>query len=55
MDPLLLGRRETAGALSVADPAAPASDLSNGGWRRRHADLADATAIDLGYRLVVAE
>ena len=54
-DPLLLEHSKTAGALSVADPAALMSDLSNGEWHRRHADLADATASDLEYRLVAAE
>jgi SAM-dependent methyltransferase len=54
--------RANCSGLALADPAviargvaALASDLSNGGWHRRHADLADATTIDLGYRLLVAE
>ena len=28
---------------------------SSGEWQRRHADLAELSAIDLGYRLVVAD
>jgi hypothetical protein len=35
--------------------AALEADLSSGEWQRRHADLAELPAIDLGYRLVVAD
>jgi SAM-dependent methyltransferase len=31
-----------------------ADDLRTGAWRRRHADLLDRDALDVGYRLVVA-
>jgi SAM-dependent methyltransferase len=31
-----------------------AADLESGAWKRRHAHLLDADALDLGYRLVVA-
>ena len=54
--------RANCSGLALAEPAVVArgvtalvSDLSSGEWHRRHADLADAPAIDLGYRLVVAE
>lgn len=54
--------RANCSGLALADPAAVArgvaaleADLSSGEWERRHADLADLEAIDLGYRLVVAD
>jgi SAM-dependent methyltransferase len=54
--------RANCSGLALADPAVVArgvaaleSDLSNGEWHRRHADLAEVPAIDLGYRLVVAD
>ena len=31
------------------------TDLASGAWGRRHADLETVPAIDLGYRLVVAD
>ncbi|BBY66919.1 class I SAM-dependent methyltransferase [Mycolicibacterium helvum] len=31
------------------------SDLADGSWQRRHADLARTTHLDLGYRLIVAD
>ena len=54
--------RANCSGLALADPAVVARgvaalevDLSSGAWRRRHADLAELEAIDLGYRLVVAD
>jgi len=54
--------RANCSELALADPAvvargvaALAADLSSGAWGRRHADLAELKAIDLGYRLVVAD
>jgi SAM-dependent methyltransferase len=54
--------RANCSGLALAEPAVVArgvaaleADLSSGAWQRRHADLADLPAIDLGYRLVVAE
>ena len=32
-----------------------AEDLKSGVWHERHSDLLELDAIDLGYRLVVAE
>jgi len=32
-----------------------AADLADGTWRRRHADLLNLDALDLGYRLIVAD
>jgi SAM-dependent methyltransferase len=53
--------RANCSGLALADPAVVArgvaaleADLSSGAWQRRHADLAELPAIDLGYRLVVA-
>ena len=52
--------RANCSGLALADPAVVArgvaaleADLSSGEWHRRHADLAELPAIDLGYRLVV--
>jgi len=54
--------RANCSGLALADPAVVArgvaaleADLSSGAWQQRHADLADLSAIDLGYRLVVAD
>ena len=54
--------RANCSGLALADPAVVArgvaaleADLSSGAWQERHADLADLPAIDLGYRLVVAD
>ena len=54
--------RSNCSGLALADPAVVArgvaaleADLNSGEWQRRHADLAERTAIDLGYRLVVAD
>ena len=54
--------RANCSGLALADPAVVArgvaaleADLASGEWHRRHADLADLAAIDLGYRLVVAD
>ncbi len=54
--------RANCSGLALADPrvvargaAALESDLASGEWQRRHADLAELSAIDLGYRLVVAD
>jgi SAM-dependent methyltransferase len=54
--------RANCSGLALADPAVIArgeaaleADLASGAWQRRHADLADLPAIDLGYRLVVAD
>jgi SAM-dependent methyltransferase len=54
--------RANCSGLALADPAVVArgvaaleADLASGAWQRRHADLADVPAIDLGYRLVVAD
>ena len=54
--------RANCSGLALADPAVVArgvaaleADLSRGAWHRRHADLAELEAIDLGYRLVVAD
>ncbi len=53
--------RANCSGLALADPAVVArgvaaldADLASGEWHRRHADLAELPAIDLGYRLVVA-
>ena len=54
--------RANCSGLALADPAVVArgvagleADLVSGAWQRRHADLAELDAIDLGYRLVVAD
>ncbi len=54
--------RANCSGLALADPAVVArgvaaleADLTSGEWHRRHADLAELPAIDLGYRLVVAD
>jgi SAM-dependent methyltransferase len=54
--------RANCSGLALADPAVVArgvaaleTDLHSGAWQRRHADLAELDAIDLGYRLVVAD
>ena len=54
--------RANCSGLALADPAVIArgvaaleGDLTGGDWHRRHADLAELSAIDLGYRLVVAD
>jgi len=54
--------RANCSGLALADPAvvargvaALAADLSSGAWQLRHHDLAELPAIDLGYRLVVAD
>jgi SAM-dependent methyltransferase len=54
--------RANCSGLALADPAVVArgvaaleADLRSGAWQRRHADLAELEAIDLGYRLVVAD
>ena len=54
--------RANCSGLALADPAVVArgvaaleADLGSGEWQRRHADLAEQPAIDLGYRLVVAD
>ena len=54
--------RANCSGLALADPAVVArgvaaleADLSSGAWHHRHADLAEREAIDLGYRLVVAD
>ncbi len=54
--------RANCSGLALADPAVVArgvagleADLSSGEWQRHHADLAELEAIDLGYRLVVAD
>jgi len=54
--------RANCSGLALADPAVVArgvaaleADLASGAWQRRHADLAELPAIDLGYRLVVAD
>jgi SAM-dependent methyltransferase len=52
--------QQAVSALAMLDPAvrergltALAEDLESGAWAARHADLANRTALDLGYRLVV--
>jgi SAM-dependent methyltransferase len=54
--------RANCSGLALAEPAVVArgvaalkADLTSGEWHRRHADLAELRAIDLGYRLVVAD
>jgi SAM-dependent methyltransferase len=54
--------RANCSGLALADPAVVArgvaaleADLASGAWHQWHADLADLPAIDLGYRLVVAD
>jgi SAM-dependent methyltransferase len=54
--------RANCSGLALADPAVVArgvtalqADLRSGAWQRRHTDLAELEAIDLGYRLVVAD
>jgi SAM-dependent methyltransferase len=54
--------RANCSGLALADPAVVArgvaaleADLASGVWQRRHADLAELDALDLGYRLVVAD
>jgi SAM-dependent methyltransferase len=54
--------RANCSGLALADPAVIArgvaaleADLASGEWERRHADLAELPALDLGYRLVVAD
>ena len=54
--------RANCSGLALADPAVIArgvaaleADLASGAWGRRHADLDGLSAIDLGYRLLVAD
>ncbi len=54
--------RANCSGLALADAAvvsrgvaALEADLSSGEWHRRHAGLAELPALDLGYRLVVAD
>ncbi len=54
--------RANCSGLALADPAvitrgvaALESDLSSGAWHERHADLSDLDAVDIGYRLLVAD
>jgi SAM-dependent methyltransferase len=54
--------RANCSGLALADPAVVArgiaaleEDLSSGAWHRRHGDLDKLEAVDLGYRLVVAD
>ncbi|MFZ0249036.1 MAG: methyltransferase domain-containing protein [Acidimicrobiales bacterium] len=54
--------RANCSGLALADQAvvdrgvaALERDLHNGAWERRHADLAELPALDLGYRLVVGQ
>ncbi len=54
--------RANCSGLALADPAVVArgvaaldADLRSGVWQQRHAGLAELEAIDLGYRLVVAD
>jgi SAM-dependent methyltransferase len=54
--------RANCSGLALADPAVVArgvaaleADLASGEWQRRHAEFDELTAIDLGYRLVVAD
>jgi SAM-dependent methyltransferase len=54
--------RASCSGLALADPAVVAggvaaleTDLRNGDWWRRHADLIGRDSIDLGYRLVVSD
>ena len=54
--------RANCSGLALADPAVVArgvaaleADLASGAWHRRHGDLAEVEAIDLGYRLLVAD
>ena len=54
--------RANCSGLALADPAVVArgvaaleADLAGGAWHRRHDDLAEIEAIDLGYRLLVAD
>jgi SAM-dependent methyltransferase len=54
--------RANCSGLALADPAVVArgvaaleTDLVSGAWQQRHGDLAELPAIDLGYRLVVAD
>jgi SAM-dependent methyltransferase len=56
------GVRANASGLALADPAVIArgvaalrADLDSGAWHERHADLLELDAVDLGYRLVVAD
>jgi hypothetical protein len=54
--------RANCSGLALADPAVVArgvaaleADLASGEWQRRHAEFDEMAAIDLGYRLVVAD
>ena len=54
--------RANCSGLALADQAVVArgvaaleADLASGAWQWKHADLAELPAIDLGYRLVVAD
>jgi SAM-dependent methyltransferase len=56
------GVRANCSGLALADPAVVArgierldADLANGAWHERHAELDDFDAMDLGYRLLVAD
>ena len=59
LDPAVRGELLGAGAggpgVVARGVAALEADLGSGEWQRRHADLAELPAIDLGYRLVVAD
>jgi hypothetical protein len=54
--------RANCSGLALAEPAVVArgvaaleDDLGSGAWQQRHADLDELDAIDLGYRLLVAD
>ncbi len=56
------GVRANCSGLALADPAVVArgidrlnADLANGAWYERHADFDHSDAVDLGYRLLVAD
>ena len=56
------GVRANCSGLALADPAVVArgigrleADLANGAWHERHADFDHSDAVDLGYRLLVAD
>lgn len=56
LDPAVRGGMSTFAKLGDVEPGARRlrQDLEDGSWMRRHRDLLDRPALDLGYRLVVA-
>jgi SAM-dependent methyltransferase len=57
LDPAIRGAISTFSKTGDPEPALARlrSDLADGTWERRHADLLERADLDLGYRLIVAD